>query len=447
MIHPMKDIVKRYKSGENVGIFSVCCSNQYVIEAAMQKLLNKNIPLLVEATANQVDQFGGYTGMKPKEYVKYIYSIADKVGFPKERIILGGDHLGPLTWRTINPREAMENAKNLIREYVLAGFSKIHIDTSMPLNGDFENEIFDDSLIANRASVLCKVAEEAYLELKEKDDEAMHPVYIIGSEVPIPGGAQVEEEEEAGPKVTSVEGFKNTVETFKKAFESFGVGDAWQYVIGVVVQPGVEFSSDYVWEYNREEAKDLIDELKNYPQLIFEAHSTDYQTPRALKEMVEDGFIILKVGPALTFGFREGIFALNHIENELLKYNENVELSNFIEVLDFSMIKNPKDWVNHYSGTGEKIKLERKYSLSDRARYYMPKDEVNFALEKLMNNLEGIEIPMTIISQFMHEQYKKVREGVLKPIAKELLKDRIGEYLDDYVYAVENVEKKILEIN
>ena len=446
MIHPMKDIVKRYKSGENVGIFSVCCSNQYVIEAAMQKLLNKNISLLVEATANQVDQFGGYTGMKPKEYVKYIYSIADKVGFPKERIILGGDHLGPLTWRTINPREAMENAKNLIREYVLAGFSKIHIDTSMPLNGDFENEIFDDGLIANRASVLCKVAEEAYLELKEKNDEAMHPVYIIGSEVPIPGGAQVEEEE-AGPKVTSVKGFKNTVETFKKAFESFGVGDAWQYVIGVVVQPGVEFSSDYVWEYNREEAKDLIDELKNYPQLIFEAHSTDYQTPRALKEMVEDGFIILKVGPALTFGFREGIFALNHIENELLKYDENVELSNFIEVLDFSMIKNPKDWVHHYSGTGEKIKLERKYSLSDRARYYMPKDEVNFALEKLMNNLEGIEIPMTIISQFMHEQYKKVREGVLKPIAKELLKDRIGEYLDDYVYAVENGEEKILEIN
>ena len=130
-----------------------------------------------------------------------------------------------------------------------------------------------------------------------------------------------------------------------------------------------------------------------------------------------------------------------------MKYDENVELSNFIEVLDFSMIKNPKDWVHHYSGTGEKIKLERKYSLSDRARYYMPKDEVNFALEKLMNNLEGIEIPMTIISQFMHEQYKKVREGVLKPIAKELLKDRIGEYLDDYVYAVENVEGKILEIN
>lgn len=443
MIHPMKDIVNRYKNGENVGIFSVCCSNNYVIEASMEKLLNKNIPLLVEATANQVDQFGGYTGMKPKDYVEYIYKIADKVGFPKERIILGGDHLGPLTWKNIDPSEAMENAKVLIREYVLAGFTKIHIDTSMPLKGDMESGNFGDALIADRASVLCKIAEEAYSELKKENENALHPVYIIGSEVPIPGGAQVEEEEES-PKVTSVEGFKTTVETFKSAFESYGVGDAWQYVIGVVVQPGVEFSSDEVWNYNREEAKELINGLKDYPQLIFEAHSTDYQTPKALKQMVEDGFIILKVGPALTFGFREGIFALNLIENEILKYDSNAELSNFMEILDFSMVKNPKDWVHHYSGTGEKVKIERKYSLSDRARYYMPKDEVNFALEKLMSNLEGMEIPITVISQFMHEQYKKVREGLLKPNANELLKDRIGEYLDDYIYAVEANSETIL---
>ena len=42
MIHPMKEILNRYKNGENVGIFSVCCSNKYVIEAAMEKLLDKN---------------------------------------------------------------------------------------------------------------------------------------------------------------------------------------------------------------------------------------------------------------------------------------------------------------------------------------------------------------------------------------------------------------------
>ena len=101
------------------------------------------------------------------------------------------------------------------------------------------------------------------------------------------------------------------------------------------------------------------------------------------------------------------------------------------------MIKDSKDWINHYSGNESKIKLDRKYSLSDRSRYYMPKEEVMFVLEKLINNLSNIEIPITLISQFMHEQYKKVRDGLLEPKVKALLKDRIGEYIDDYIYAIE----------
>lgn len=431
------DMVNRYKNGENVGIFSVCCSNKYVIEAAMTRLLNKDMPLLIEATANQVDQFGGYTGMKPNDYVEYIYQIANDMGFPKERIILGGDHLGPLTWKNIDSKKAMDNSKELIKEYVKAGFTKIHIDTSMPLLGDIEGNIFGDEIIAHRAAELCKVAEGAYLELKKSNENAIHPVYIIGSEVPIPGGAQVEEEEEEGLSVTKVDAFKSTIETFKDTFNAFGLQDAFKYVVGIVVQPGVEFGSEDIWAYNREKASDLSNALKEYPNLVFEAHSTDYQSPKALREMVEDGFIILKVGPALTYGFREGVFALSYIEKELLKYDSNIELSNFIDVLDFSMVKDPKDWINHYSGNGLKAKLERKYSLSDRARYYMPREEVTFALDKLINNLSDIEIPVTLISQFMHEQYKKVREGILKPNVEDLIRDKIGDYIDDYIYAVE----------
>ena len=436
-MNQIKSMINKYKRGQTVGIFSVCCSNNYVIEATMERLLNKEMMLLIEATANQVDQFGGYTGMRPRDYVEYIYKIADEVGFPKERIILGGDHLGPLTWRNIDPKEAMINAKELINQYVLAGFTKIHIDTSMPLKGDIESNAFSDDLIAHRAAELCKVAENSYNELKNIDKNAIHPVYVIGSEVPIPGGAQVEEKEEEVLAVTKVEDFKKTFETFKTTFDSFGLQEAFEYVVGIVVQPGVEFGSDEVWEYNREKAKELSNALKDYPSLVFEAHSTDYQSPRSLREMVEDGFIILKVGPALTFGFREGIFALSHIENELLKYDSNIELSNFIDILDFSMIKDSKDWINHYSGNESKIKLDRKYSLSDRSRYYMPKEEVMFVLEKLINNLSNIEIPITLISQFMHEQYKKVRDGLLEPKVKALLKDRIGEYIDDYIYAIE----------
>lgn len=445
MIHPIKDIVTRYKNGENVGIVSVCCSNKFVIESAMSRLKDKETPLLIESTANQVDQFGGYTGMTPKDFVKYIYDLAEMNDFPKERIILGGDHLGPLTWTNLDAEKAMDNSKTLIREYVLAGFTKIHLDTSMPIDGDIEKGVFGDELIANRASILCKVAEEAYSELLKENQYAIHPVYVIGSEVPIPGGAQVEEEEEEGISVTKVENFRNTINTFKNAFYDFGLDEAWDYVVGVVVQPGVEFGSDTVWNYNREAAKELNEALSEYPNLVFEAHSTDYQTPKALKEMVEDGYVILKVGPALTFGFREGAFSLNTIENELLKYDAEAELSRFSEVLELSMIRNPKDWKKHYSGSSQKIKFDRIYGLSDRCRYYLPKEDVSFSLERLMDNLNNVDIPLTLVSQVMHTQYKKIRDGELELKATELLKDRIGEYIDDYIYAIE--EQRVLQMN
>lgn len=161
--------------------------------------------------------------------------------------------------------------------------------------------------------------------------------------------------------------------------------------------------------------------------------------------MVEDGFIILKVGPALTYGFREAAFELNLMENELLKYNANIELSKFREILEFNMVKNNGYWKNHYSGTQEKIKFDRIYGLSDRCRYYLPIEEVNYSLEKMIENLKQVDIPLTLVSQYMHNQYKKIRSGKMELTVENLLKDRIGEYIDDYIYAVEN--HKVLQMN
>ena len=432
-MHELMRIIKDYKAGKNSGIFSVCTSNKYVIEAAMDRLRDGDKYLLVEATANQVDQFGGYTGMTPKDYKDFIYELCDKNNFPKERIILGGDHLGPLTWTNLQPEKAMENSMELIRQYVLAGFTKIHIDTSMQLLGDKESGDFGDNVIADRAARLCKVAEEAYAELLKENPLAIHPVYVVGSEVPIPVGAQ---EEENHIQVTSVSNFENTVRSFKEIFMSYNLSEALEYVIAVVVQPGVEFGSDSVWSYDRESAKELSAAIKNHDNLVFEAHSTDYQTKESLRKMVEDGYIILKVGPALTFGFREAAFALNSIEEELVQYHPEFETSRFREILDFVMMKNPNQWKKHYIGSLEKIKFERKYSLSDRCRYYMPDEDVEFALQKLLDNLSNVEIPLPLLSQYMHSQYVKVRENKLKLDPYELLKDKIGEYIDDYIYAI-----------
>lgn len=430
--NPMLEIVENQKNGIKKGIYSACTASDYVIEAVLERALQVNEAALIEATANQVNQFGGYTGMEPKDYVKFILSIAKKVGFPEDKIILGGDHLGPLTWVNENAAEAMEKSKVLIREYVLAGFTKIHIDTSMKVADDDKELPLDTAIIAERGAILCKVAEEAYKELLEICPSSPQPVYVVGSEVPIPGGAQ----EEEGIQVTKVDDFEATVETFKNAFLNQGLDEAWKRVIAVVVQPGVEFGDESVHEYNRQAAKELTDDLNKYEGLVFEGHSTDYQTPEKLKEMVEDGIAILKVGPALTYALREGFFALSHMENELFKYDAEVEISNFIEVLDAAMIRNPINWKKHYHGTGNKIKYARKYSYSDRARYYFPTKEVIEAQETLIKNMKSKEIPLTLINQFMPIQYNKIRRGLLKNEPEALIKDWVVNCIDEYIYAV-----------
>ena len=436
--NPLKRIVELQKQGKNVGIYSVCSANGYVIEAALKRGLSDNSCVLIESTANQCDQNGGYTGMKPADFKKYVLDIAEKNGFDQNRIFLGGDHLGPLTFAYKDEPEAMADAEELIRHYVSAGFTKIHIDTSMKVNSDDPDVRLSDEIIAGRGARLAQVAENTYRQLAEKDPDAIPPVYIIGSEVPIPGGAVGSEDN--GVQVTKVEDFKNTVAAFKNAFQNAGLGqDVWERVIAVVVQPGVEEKDSGCTEYDREKAKDLMASIKEFPGLIFEGHSTDYQTKIKLRELVEDGVGILKVGPGLTFAMREAMFALENIEKELL-FGTNTEPSKFAETLDAEMLKNDKNWKKHYQGTELELRLKRKYSFSDRCRYYMPVPEVEKAADRLLSNLRTTGIPLNLLSQFMPIQYTKVREGLLENDPVALIEDRITNTIDEYLYATHQRE-------
>ncbi len=95
----LQTLLASHRAGANVGLYSVCCSNEQVLRAAMHVALAHGTVLLIEATSNQVDQFGGYTGMTPPQYRDYVGTLADEEGFPRERLILGGDHLGPNAWQ------------------------------------------------------------------------------------------------------------------------------------------------------------------------------------------------------------------------------------------------------------------------------------------------------------------------------------------------------------
>ncbi|GAB4362856.1 MAG: tagatose-bisphosphate aldolase subunit KbaZ [Calditrichia bacterium] len=428
----LRDIIQSHKNGAAVGIFSVCSANRFVIKAAIQQARADQTPVLIESTSNQVDQFGGYSGMTPDEFANFVGEIGDQLGFPRERLIIGGDHLGPNVWRDRPAEDAMNLAGEQIRAYVEAGFHKIHLDTSMRCANDpgAKEAPLDPEIIARRAAKLCRIAEDTFNNSNPNDTP---PVYIIGTEVPPPGGAR-EKLEVIEP--TRVENLKETIELTRRAFYDSDLQSAWERVVAVVVQPGVEFGDMTIVEYNRSKAAPLKQFIESNPQMVYEAHSTDYQQPSKLKEMVEDHFAILKVGPALTFAFREAVFALEALEREWLGSKKNIQLSNLSETMETVMLSNPRYWEKHYPGNKEYQRLARKYSYSDRIRYYWPHPTAEKALKILLSNLSQNPPPLNLISSFLPHQYRSIREGIIRNDPYDLIYHKIRETLQGYVDAV-----------
>jgi D-tagatose-1,6-bisphosphate aldolase subunit GatZ/KbaZ len=400
------------------GIYSVCSAHPWVIEAAMRRAPTGNSPLLIEATCNQVNQFGGYTGMTPADFRNRVHEIAAQTGFPRERILLGGDHLGPNPWQDLSAEQAMSHAAEMVRLYVREGFHKIHLDTSMSCAGD-PNPLPEET-IASRAAFLCSVAESS--------PQKNQPVYVIGTEVPTPGGAA----DHAAIVITSREAAERAIEVHRQAFVKAGLHAAWDRVIALVVQPGVEFSNESVTDYDASQAESLCQVLRDHSNLVFEAHSTDYQKPQALSQLVRDGFAILKVGPALTYAMRQALFALATIEEQCIPPAQQSKLP---EVIERVMLQQPHNWQKHYRGSPQEEHRLRIHSYSDRIRYYWADPAVQQAVEKLIANLESQGIPEPMLSDSLPSQYNKVREGTLKNAPLPLIFDKIGEALDPYIAA------------
>lgn len=424
----LRKIVRLQKIGIPIGAYSICSANKFVIKAGIKKASNNGSFVIIESTSNQVNQFGGYTGMKPLDFKEFVYSIANNINFPLNKIILGGDHLGPNPWKNEGPEIALKKAAEMIKQYIEAGYTKIHIDASMPL-GDKE-EAISNKIIAQRTSELCFIAEKTYH--KNRKQNTSSPMYIIGSEVPAPGGNN---DFNGEIKITKVQNLEDTIFMTENAFKVKGLEEAWKRVFAVVVQPGVEFGDDRVAEYDSNKTKQLQKIIKKYNSIIYEVHSTDYQKSSSLKKLVKDGFAILKVGPALTYAMREGLFLLEQIEKELYK-NNKAKLSNLSTVIEDEMKNNPIYWENYFSSQDKKLQFKLKYSFYDRIRYYWQIPSIKKAVNTLISNLNNVILPLSIISQYFPIQYKKIREGVIKNTPEDLILDKIIDVLDDYSYAV-----------
>lgn len=422
----LKNVLRGNRHSGKGGTYAVCSGHPAVIQAAIQQSLADRSLLHVESTSSQVNQFGGYTNLTPSQFAQWIHSSAKNAGMPAEYILLGGDHLGPFPWRNEASSVALEKACNLVRDCVGAGYQKIHLDASMACADD-PSSALSEQTIAARAALLCEVAETTHREMPPGSPP---PVYVIGTEVPTPGGESHDASELA---LTKTEDVHRSMEIFHSAFASRGLQSAWERVIALVVQPGVDFAANSIVEYDRLKARTLSEALSSHPHIVFEAHSTDYQSAKSLAGLVEDHFSILKVGPWLTFAFREAVLALSAIERELLgKANR---LSKVREALDAAMLSDPSQWKSYYHGDEGDVRRDRIYAFSDRCRYYWNQPTVQEELTRLLTNLGGRPIPFSLLSQFLPLEYEAIRAGLLQTAPEPLIQHHIRRVLEIYAGA------------
>lgn len=422
----LTELAELRRKGKPRGITSVCSAHPLVLRAALQHGRDTGATVLIEATCNQVNHHGGYTGMKPQDFASLVVDMAQQEGCPANQIILGGDHLGPNPWRRLPADDAMEQASEMVAAYVTAGFRKLHLDTSMGCAD--EPVALGDDMTAQRAARLVETAEQTAGALKQAP-----PLYIIGTEVPPPGGA-----DHTLQKVppTEPESARKTIEVHRKAFAELGLVEALPRVIGLVVQPGVEFGNTNVVTYQADLARSLTRVLDDYPDLVFEAHSTDYQGTGPLTELVRDGFSILKVGPELTFALREALYALDLIASDLIPDYGNRPL---YETMDKLMLQSPDYWTGHYHGTASDLHFMRHYSLSDRIRYYWTSPEAQTAVTRLFNALKGQSVPRPLFWQHL-PRAAAYAEYTLDP--EDILVQCVRASLENYQEACDEREKQ-----
>ncbi|HDR8918556.1 TPA: D-tagatose-bisphosphate aldolase, class II, non-catalytic subunit [Burkholderia vietnamiensis] len=414
------------RGGAQRGIYSVCSAHRLVLEAACEAARADGSPLLIEATCNQVNHVGGYTGMTPADFRRDVDAIAQRCGLAPSALVLGGDHLGPNPWRHRRAADAMREAAAMVAAYVEAGFEKIHLDASMACADDPAR--LDDRTIAARAAQLCRAAESA------ASRAGLAPVYVIGTEVPTPGGeVSADGAAIARIAVTRSDSIGATLDAHRSAFAAAGLDDAWTRVVAVVAQPGVDFDDRHVLDYDSAKASALGASILRVPRLVFEAHSTDYQTEHALAALVRDHFAVLKVGPALTFALREALFALSFIEDALI--GDVALRSRLRDVVDAAMRAQPEHWAPYYRGDEAEQRLARQFGYSDRIRYYWLQPAVAAAVEQLFDNLARQPVPETLVAQWLPDVYAACRAGVLAKAPRAWVRHRIRDVIAHYARA------------
>jgi D-tagatose-1,6-bisphosphate aldolase subunit GatZ/KbaZ len=381
----LAQIIAQSRAGDPAAIPSVCSAHPEVLAASLRLAQTLDRPLVIEATSNQVNQEGGYTGMRPAGFIAHVHALADQTGTDRARLVFGGDHLGPQAWRKLPAEEAMARAHVMVAAYAAAGFSKIHLDCSEGCAG--EPAQLADAVTVPRAADLARTA---IAHIRD-------PLFVVGTEVPPPGGARHDEGADIPP--TTPANARATLDAHMAAFADIG------RIGGLVVQPGVEFSPMAVHHLPLDRDPGLRQAIAHHPGVVLEAHSTDYQRAPAYPRLAKLGFAFQKVGPALTFAWREAVYAL-----DWLAHAAGWGAPILQPAMARLMQDEPGYWQGHYHGPD--LELQRHFGLADRIRYYWPRPAAQAALAALRDRLDGRTLPAPLLWQAFGQDVLDRADGI-----------------------------------
>ena len=375
-----------YKILSKKSLPSFCTSNFDVLKVLMIFSKYHQLPTLIESTSNQVNQFGGYTGLKPLQFKQKVDKLCKSVKLPSKLLIIGGDHLGPLPWKNVNKKSAMKNAKILVKKCLNAKYKKIHIDTAIVCR---DEKNIDRNIIVNRC--------EEILKSLTKND-LKNVFIVVGTEVPFAGGG-----DHLKPVITKLESIKKEYLLYSKIFKQKKILKKKPFAL--VIDPGIGFNNLAITTTNLFgfRKKNSFSKKNNF---YFEAHSSDYQSRTDLKRLVENNFKFLKVGPELTYIYSKSIFKMQSIEK--LIYTK--KLSDIDSVLLSEMNINKKYWKSYYKGPKKKIDFLLFNSYLDRSRYYWNKKKVINSKKILFKNINKLNENLFLRSFNLTKRKLKIKK-------------------------------------
>lgn len=371
-------------------LFAACPNSTAVIKAAFRAAKRNNAPIYFAATLNQIDCDGGYTGMRPDEFVKLVRMEAAAVNFDGIYIV-AIDHGGPWLkdkqrtekWST---EAAMDGVKRSFEAALLAGYDLIHVDPTVDINVP-AGQTIDIRLVAARTVELIRHC-ETFRRAKGLPEIS----YEVGTEE-VHGGLADERT------------FDTSIAELKAGLAREGLSDIWPcFIVGKV---GTDLHTTL---FDTEVARSLTAKVRPLGSYI-KGHYTDgVSNPQ---DYPLCGMGAANVGPEFTMSEYDGLAELERTEQKLLAEGRIAMRSRITETLERLVEASGrwKKWLlpaEEGSAFGALSAERRTWLVKTGCRYIWQEPEALVARQRLYDNLRrvGMDPEEVVLGRIEHDMDK-----------------------------------------